>query len=448
MDGAGVARARRRRRRLARRSDRLSRPRRARRVARRAARRAPAARPPRPRLRGDRSAARRAAARARRSEVPGSPFDDRARVPAFPGWKETALWWPERRTLVVERGGRDESLLPSLRGRRLGVNPVLRLLRPPTALLRFEPEHLLVRPRCWRARADGRGARRAGRAAGAPRHAPRRAVACSAGAALVDALRRRPLHARPADPRQPGARAAAREAERVVPLFVPEEPLLAVVRRGSACSARRWTTSTARCDGRRRARGAPRRRRRRDPAGRERARSRRGLPGRGRLVVRAGGVSGASLRASRCARSRARPSSRPASSRRPAATTTGSSRRTTVPGRTPPWRALEDPPERVAPPDGFAPGGPPEARADGGETRRRKQLERWLAEGEAGHADAPATSSPPTRPRGSRSRSISGLLSPLEVATRSDERRARPPARLARLLRAAPRGEPGAPRVT
>ena len=61
----------------------------------------------------------------------------------MPGWKETALWWPERRTLVVTEaiGTARYYCAP---GQPVGVNPVLRVVRPPAALLRFAPEHLLV----------------------------------------------------------------------------------------------------------------------------------------------------------------------------------------------------------------------------------------------------------------------------------------------------------------
>jgi len=74
--------------------------------------------------------------------VPDAPFE------AIPirgprGWRETALWWPERRTLIVAEA------LGTVRfycapGRPLGVHPVLRLLKPPAALLSFEPEHILL----------------------------------------------------------------------------------------------------------------------------------------------------------------------------------------------------------------------------------------------------------------------------------------------------------------
>jgi hypothetical protein len=76
------------------------------------------------------------------AEVPGSPFAP-FRIPAFPGWKETALWWPKRRTLVVADAVGTARYYRAP-GRRVGVNPVLRLVRPPTVLLDREPEHLLV----------------------------------------------------------------------------------------------------------------------------------------------------------------------------------------------------------------------------------------------------------------------------------------------------------------
>ena len=74
--------------------------------------------------------------------VPGTPFEA-IRIKGPGGWRETALWWPERRTLIVSEA------LGTIRffcapGRPLGVHPVLRLLRPPSALLRFDPEHILV----------------------------------------------------------------------------------------------------------------------------------------------------------------------------------------------------------------------------------------------------------------------------------------------------------------
>ena len=55
---------------------------------------------------------------------------------------ELALWWPERRTLVVgEAVG--TAVFDRTVGERLGVHPAQRL-SPPRALLAYEPEHLLL----------------------------------------------------------------------------------------------------------------------------------------------------------------------------------------------------------------------------------------------------------------------------------------------------------------
>jgi len=74
--------------------------------------------------------------------VPGAPFDV---VPVVRGpiWNELALWWPQRRALVVA------DALGTARYYRapeepLAVHPILRLLRPPRVLGRFAPEHVLV----------------------------------------------------------------------------------------------------------------------------------------------------------------------------------------------------------------------------------------------------------------------------------------------------------------
>jgi hypothetical protein len=55
--------------------------------------------------------------------------------------REVALWWPERRVLVVADalGTADYFLAP---GDRLGVHPPLRLF-PPRRLARLDPEHIL-----------------------------------------------------------------------------------------------------------------------------------------------------------------------------------------------------------------------------------------------------------------------------------------------------------------
>lgn len=73
--------------------------------------------------------------------VPGSPFEA---LPALrlPLWQETALWWPERRALIVAEvlgtsafytGGRDPA------GMHLALRPL-----PPSSLRRYQPDHLLV----------------------------------------------------------------------------------------------------------------------------------------------------------------------------------------------------------------------------------------------------------------------------------------------------------------
>jgi hypothetical protein len=73
--------------------------------------------------------------------VPGSPF---AVVPVvdLPPWHEIALWWPERRVLVVaEMIGTNRAF--AFGDDRAGVHPLLRLAAP-DALRGYEPEHLLV----------------------------------------------------------------------------------------------------------------------------------------------------------------------------------------------------------------------------------------------------------------------------------------------------------------
>ncbi len=76
--------------------------------------------------------------------VPDSPF---AAIPAVrvPHWKETALWWPRRKALVVAEllgtnrmytGGGDD-------GMKLGMHLFLRPFAP-GSLRGFRPEHLLV----------------------------------------------------------------------------------------------------------------------------------------------------------------------------------------------------------------------------------------------------------------------------------------------------------------
>jgi hypothetical protein len=73
--------------------------------------------------------------------LPGSPFEvirivDRSR------WREVALWWPERRVLVAADALGTNRFFAGRE--RLGVHPLLRLLKPPGVLARYEPEHVLV----------------------------------------------------------------------------------------------------------------------------------------------------------------------------------------------------------------------------------------------------------------------------------------------------------------
>jgi len=73
--------------------------------------------------------------------VAGSPF---AAVPVLkvPGWHEVALWWAERRVLVVpETIGTND--LYAVGSGPAGVHPLLRAL-PPGGLRGYAPEHLLV----------------------------------------------------------------------------------------------------------------------------------------------------------------------------------------------------------------------------------------------------------------------------------------------------------------
>ena len=74
-------------------------------------------------------------------EVPGSPFEAQPAV-RVPGWKETALWWPRARALVVAEVVGTSSAFNAGEG-GVGMHPMLRPL-PPKSIRGFEPEHLLV----------------------------------------------------------------------------------------------------------------------------------------------------------------------------------------------------------------------------------------------------------------------------------------------------------------
>jgi len=74
--------------------------------------------------------------------VPGSPFSA-IRVLRMPGWRESALWWPARRALVVAEVVGTSPHVTLGGSRAAGIHPLLRL-RPPAALRPYQPEHLLV----------------------------------------------------------------------------------------------------------------------------------------------------------------------------------------------------------------------------------------------------------------------------------------------------------------
>ena len=74
--------------------------------------------------------------------VPDSPFEA-VPVKRTKRWRETALWWPAERTLLVaEAIGTNQFFAPP--GRCAGVHLLLRLSPPRDAFRAFEPDHLLV----------------------------------------------------------------------------------------------------------------------------------------------------------------------------------------------------------------------------------------------------------------------------------------------------------------
>jgi hypothetical protein len=97
------------------------------------------------------------------SALPGTPFEVVEVIDA-PGWHERALWWPERRALVVAELVGTSPHYTLSRRRRAGMHPMARPFAP-RALRAFEPEHLLV-------------------GHGAPLHGP------DAAGGLIDALAR------------------------------------------------------------------------------------------------------------------------------------------------------------------------------------------------------------------------------------------------------------------
>jgi hypothetical protein len=72
--------------------------------------------------------------------VPGSPFRTIA-VLRMRRWRETALWWPERRLLVVAEAIGTAGLFTAGHG-TVGMHPLLRPV-PPGALRGLAPEHLM-----------------------------------------------------------------------------------------------------------------------------------------------------------------------------------------------------------------------------------------------------------------------------------------------------------------
>jgi hypothetical protein len=73
--------------------------------------------------------------------LPGTPFELRS-VVRFRWWREVALWWPERRLLLVADA---LGTVPYFRAgtEPAGVHPFLRPW-PPRSLRGLEPDHLLV----------------------------------------------------------------------------------------------------------------------------------------------------------------------------------------------------------------------------------------------------------------------------------------------------------------
>lgn len=118
--------------------------------------------------------------------VPDSPFDV-VIVKRLARWRETALWWPAERTLVVAEAIGTNPFFAAGRD-RAGVHPLLRLLPPRDALSPFEPEHLLVghgEGLHGQAAAQGLDAALAHARTGLPR------LALRAPALALDAIRRR-----------------------------------------------------------------------------------------------------------------------------------------------------------------------------------------------------------------------------------------------------------------
>ena len=76
------------------------------------------------------------------SALPGSPFE-MVEVMRSRRWREVALWWPTRRTLVVAEALGTNSFFV-VGDDRVGVHGLLKLTPPRRLLGGYEPEHLLV----------------------------------------------------------------------------------------------------------------------------------------------------------------------------------------------------------------------------------------------------------------------------------------------------------------
>ena len=73
--------------------------------------------------------------------MPDTPFKT-IPVVRFPGWKETALWWPEHEALIVAEVVGANELYTGGRA-AVGMHPMLRAL-PPRGLRSYSPRHLLM----------------------------------------------------------------------------------------------------------------------------------------------------------------------------------------------------------------------------------------------------------------------------------------------------------------
>ena len=74
--------------------------------------------------------------------IADAPFETVTAVDV-PGWRERALWWPQRRALAVAEVVGTSPHVTLAGSRAAGIHPMLRLW-PPGALRPFQPEHLLL----------------------------------------------------------------------------------------------------------------------------------------------------------------------------------------------------------------------------------------------------------------------------------------------------------------